>query len=102
MKVIEASDYKTEFPELFTWGQIDSIKFSELGLWLVNMIEHEAIECPEHKRPVYFEPVNYKHKEGHKCDARCMNARGPNFKNGRNLIPGLRAALNEIAKRADL
>jgi hypothetical protein len=65
MKVIEASDYKTEFPELFPWGQIDSIKFSELGLWIANMIEHD-------------------------------------FRNGRNLVPGLRAALNEIAKRADL
>ncbi len=46
--------------------------------WNIKKNYPQAIECPEHKRPVYFEPVNYKHKEGHKCDARCMNARGPN------------------------
>jgi len=38
----------------------------------------EPVRCPEHNTVMYFVRVNYVHKEGHKCDARCMNARGHN------------------------
>lgn len=37
-----------------------------------------AQHCIFHKREIRWVPVNGSYSESHKCDARCMNATGPN------------------------
>ena len=41
MKVIECKDYNREFPELWTWGHVDSPKISSIASMLVAHIEHD-------------------------------------------------------------
>jgi hypothetical protein len=37
---------------------------------------HLELWCPSHRRTIRWEPVNGRYVEGHKCDERCMSARG--------------------------
>ena len=66
MKVIEHAEFKSEYPEQYTWGRIDSITYSNLGNTLSNWILY---------------------------DLKTID---------RNLVPGLRKALNLIAERAEV
>lgn len=36
------------------------------------------LHCMTHKREIRWTPVNGSYSEEHVCDARCMNAKGPN------------------------
>jgi hypothetical protein len=39
---------------------------------------HLGIECVKHHGPISFTPINGKYSAQHQCDARCLNALGPN------------------------
>jgi len=41
MKVNKCNGYNSEFPETFSWGHINSIKFSSLASNISNNIEHD-------------------------------------------------------------
>uniref|UniRef100_A0A6M3ILM3 Uncharacterized protein n=1 Tax=viral metagenome TaxID=1070528 RepID=A0A6M3ILM3_9ZZZZ len=41
MKVIECNGYNSEFPEVFSWGHVDSIKYSNLASNISNHIKHD-------------------------------------------------------------
>lgn len=49
MKVIECVDYKPEFPELFNWSMIESIKLENVANDIKNNIEHD-LRLPADKR----------------------------------------------------
>ena len=66
MKVSEHAQFRPEFPEAYTWGRIDSIKFCNVATTISNYINH---------------------------DLRSVD---------RNLVPGLRQALNIIADHAEV
>ena len=51
MKVIECNNYNREFPELFTWGHIDSIKLSNLANTIVSYIEHDRTTIDRNLTP---------------------------------------------------
>ena len=41
MKVIEHTEFNKNYPENYTWGRIDSIKYSNLANTITNHILHE-------------------------------------------------------------
>ena len=49
MRVKEHTNYNPEFPEMFTWGWLDSISLSNVTHTIVNHIEHD-LRTPERNR----------------------------------------------------
>jgi hypothetical protein len=39
---------------------------------------HLGMHCVKHHWPIFFTPINGKYSPRHRCDARCLNAMGPN------------------------
>ena len=43
MKVKDHDSYNEEFPEMFTWGWVDSISLGNLADVIVNHIDHDLL-----------------------------------------------------------
>ena len=52
MKVIEHTEFNKNYPENYTWGRIDSSKYSNLANIISNHIKHELRKDIEERNNV--------------------------------------------------
>jgi len=50
MRAKDAATYNPEFPEMFTWGHLDSPKLSSIAFDIANEIAHDIRACTSQDR----------------------------------------------------
>ena len=58
MKVYEDSKYNAEFPELYDWNMLDSIKTSKIALDIKGWIQHDLKTKPRRCVPGLRKALN--------------------------------------------
>jgi hypothetical protein len=52
MKISEAACFNAEFPETYTWGQVDNLTAANVGGMIAEHIKHEARKPLEQRHAI--------------------------------------------------